>query len=293
MPADSTLELSFYPGCSLATTARESLESLYEAFGHLGIKLVELKDWSCCGSSSAHSLDSELALELAARNLTLAPAGRPLMIACPSCFKNLRHAQKALLADPAKRDALERRWGRVMPDDLRITNLLEIIHFIEVLGKMDPARGIQGGRGLAGLKVAPYYGCMLAEPAPMRRSWDCHGLLEKTLTSMGAEVLGWGHKERCCGTFLTASRPDIAAPLINRIMQGALAVGADCVVTACAMCQLNLEIRCTLDEKIPILHFSEALCLGLGAKFNQGWFSRHLVDPAPLLRKVGTFQAGS
>ncbi len=65
-------------------------------------------------------------------------------------------------------------------------------------------------------------------------------------------------------------------------MESAVATGAECLVTSCAMCQLNLEIRCTWEPKLPIFHFSEILALG--AKDYEGWFTRHLVDPWPLLK---------
>lgn len=283
----NTIEFSFYPGCSLATSAKESLESLVQSFDFLGIKLIELEDWNCCGSSSAHSLDRDLGLELSSRNLSLATPDRPLLVACPSCYKNLRWAHHELNADPRKRGMLERRWGRPIPQGLEIVNLLEIIHFIGVLEGMGQLTGFPEEKLLSGLKVAPYYGCMLAEPAPMRRAWKCHGLLERILETLGAQIMPWTHKERCCGTFLTASRPDIAGPTVNSIMDAAVQSGADCVVTACAMCQLNLEIRCNLDSKIPTLHFSEAMSLGMGAQFDPGWLARHLVDPKPILEQMG------
>jgi heterodisulfide reductase subunit B len=53
------------------------------------------------------------------------------------------------------------------------------------------------------------------------------------------------------------------------------------------MCQLNLESRCTLPDKLPVLHFSEVLALALGAQDYDGWFARHLIDPRPLLKANG------
>jgi heterodisulfide reductase subunit B len=75
--------------------------------------------------------------------------------------------------------------------------------------------------------------------------------------------------------------------LVNKIIEGANKVGAECIITACAMCQLNLEIRCTLDSKIPVLHLSEILALALGAERYGSWFKRHLVDPRPILKSRG------
>ena len=91
-------DLSYFPGCSLESSARESNISLIEAAGILGLNLIELEDWNCCGSSSANILDKELAFSLAVRNLSLAPAHRPLMAMCPRCLYHLREAHQRLSA---------------------------------------------------------------------------------------------------------------------------------------------------------------------------------------------------
>jgi len=105
--------LSYYPGCSLSSTARENNASLVAVFERLGVLLEELPDWNCCGSSSAHSIDADLALWLPARNLALAPPGRPLLVACPSCLLHLRQAKGHLDEHPAarRRFRLKPRFG--------------------------------------------------------------------------------------------------------------------------------------------------------------------------------------
>ena len=282
-----SMEFSFFPGCSLATTARESCAALLSACRRLGLELKEVEDWNCCGTSSAHALDRGLALELVARNLSLADPSRPLLAACPSCFKNLRTGQERLAGRPGLRAGLEDRWGRPIPPDLNIISFLEIIHFLLQIKDADPSRWPDGDKRLAGMKIAPYYGCMLAAPRELRRERGGEGMLEKSLASFGAETVIWPFRNRCCGTFLAAARPEVVTPLVNRIMRGAAASGADCVVTACAMCQLNLEIRCTEKTGLPVLHFTEALALALGEKGESTWWARHLVDPGPLLSRFG------
>jgi heterodisulfide reductase subunit B len=273
---------SYFPGCSLATSAKENNQSLIHSCRRLGIELVELTDWSCCGSSSAHSINSALAAGLAARNLALAPSGRPLLVACPSCMLRLTEAQLHLQSDPAARLQYENNWGR------KVDDALEIIHFFELLDRLASAHLIpSSGRSLKGLKVVPYYGCMLARPPHMRHMPNHFGLMERVLTQLGAEPLSWSFASRCCGTFLSVARPDVVSPLVDQIVEGAGAAGADCIVTACAMCHLNLEVRCTLKHPLPTFHFSEILALALGTTAHNGWFSRHLVDPRPLLHAKG------
>ena len=125
--AADEIELSYFPGCSLATSARENNRSLLKVCKKLGYRIVELEDWNCCGSSSTHSIQSDLAFHFACRNLSLAPAGRPLLVACPSCMLRLKQAQMHLKEDPQACETYERMWGRPVDPDL------DIIHFFELL----------------------------------------------------------------------------------------------------------------------------------------------------------------
>ena len=275
-------DISYYPGCSLESSSRESNISMMEASTLLGLNLIELEDWNCCGSSSANILDPDIAFSLAVRNLALAPPERPLMAMCPRCLYHLRLAHLKLKEDPEVHRAQERRWGR------RISLDLEIIHFLEVLVRMGPKR-LQNClvQTLNGLKLVPYYGCTVFRPPALRRGLHYQGEMGHVLAVLGGQEMTKALTHRCCGSFLSAARADVVTPLVNEIIESAVAVGAECMVTACAMCQLNLEIRCTWEPKLPIFHFSEILALSLGAQDYEGWFTRHLVDPRPLLQSRG------
>jgi heterodisulfide reductase subunit B len=276
------IDVSYFPGCSLASTATENNLSLINLFNRLGINLVELDDWSCCGSSSAHSINSELAFELATRNLSLTPPKRPLVVACPGCTMRLSEAQHHLQHDENARIRYEKRWGRPADPELKIQ------HYFEFLDRKDLLLFAKNNaKKLNGLKCVTYYGCMLARPPSLQREDKYHGLMERILSSLGATSLPWGYTSQCCGTFLSVARPDIVTPLVNKITRGAKDAGAECIVTACAMCHMNLEVRSTEKPTVPILHFTEILSLALGAEDYKGWFSKHLVDPRPILRSRG------
>jgi len=272
-------EITYFPGCSLATSAKENNQSLNRFCRQFGLDLIELEDWNCCGSSSAHSINARLAKDLPARNLFLAPDDRPLLAPCPSCFLRLRHVHLRLKEDDDMRRSYQKIFGRPFNPDL------QIINFFELLDDMNKGGAFKETiRNLNGLKFASYYGCMLARPPAMRREKNFFGLMEHTLSTLGGTPVRWNHSSRCCGTFLSVSRPYIATRSVNEIVANAVLSGAECIVTACAMCHLNLEIRCGLKEKIPVFHFSEILSLSVGINDHKGWFKRHLVDPGPLLR---------
>jgi len=271
---------SYFPGCSLATTAKENNLSLMEMCRKIGVNLIELTDWNCCGSSSADVVDHEIALDLSARNLFLAPPGRPLLVACPNCIIRLRQAHLELKQNEIKRYKYEKKWGQPFNPQL------QIIHFFELLdGKELSTFNENASTSLQGLRFVPYYGCMLSRPNTLKHEKTYVGLMEKILTSLGAEPLSWPFASRCCGTFLSVTKPEFITTVVNRIISGAIEAGADCLVTACSMCHLNLEVRCSLKDPIPTMHFSELLSLALGVRKHEGWFSRHLVDPRPLLKE--------
>jgi heterodisulfide reductase subunit B len=272
---------SYFPGCSLATTAKENQASLIDVTGDLGITLVELEDWNCCGSSSAHSIDAGLADRLAMRNLSLASADRPLLVACPSCHLRLVQAQLKLKADTAARRRFKQWFGRDVNPDLRIVHLFELLNEVNW-----PMAQKESYRPLKGLIIAPYYGCMLSRPPSMRRMKNYHGLMERILERMGAGTVIWGYGSRCCGTFLSVVRPDVVTTMVRDIVADARRVQANCIVTACAMCHMNLEIRSTPGEALPIFHFSEILALAFGRGGTDAYFERHLIDPRPMLKQL-------
>lgn len=271
---------SYFPGCSLATTAKENNASLINLTKELGVTLVELEDWNCCGSSSAHSIDNHLADQLAMRNLSLATPDRPLLVACPSCNLRLQQANFKLQSDETARQNFRQWFGKPADQGLRV------MHFFELLDEVNwkTINHQKNGR-LKGMKFAPYYGCMLARPPAMRHMKNYHGLMERILSGLGAAPVTWSYASRCCGTFLTVVRPDVVSTMVQKIVANAKYSHADCIVTACAMCHMNLEVRSDPRSTLPIFHFSEILSLAFGHADTDAYFERHLVDPRPMLKQ--------
>jgi heterodisulfide reductase subunit B len=161
------------------------------------------------------------------------------------------------------------------------------MHLFELLDEVNwQAVYKNGNRPLNGLVVAPYYGCMLSRPPSMRRMKNYHGLMERILERMGAKAVNWSYGSRCCGTFLSVVRPDVVTPMVRKIVSDASRVQAHCIVTACAMCHLNLEIRSIPGDTLPIFHFSEILALAMGRGGTDAYFERHLIDPRPMLKQL-------
>jgi heterodisulfide reductase subunit B len=276
-------DIAFFPGCTLVTSAKENYQSLASFCERMGYRLRELPDWNCCGTSSAHSIHGEAAIDLPARNLALAPKEGMLLVACPSCYLRLRQTHHRLVQDPQENRRFASKWGTRPPENL------EILPFLAFLARLDLSSYFSdaGDRALHGLRFAPYYGCMLARPASLPPRHAAGRMMETALDRLGAESLRWGHSTRCCGTFLAAARPDIVTPRVNAMMDSAVRAGAECIVTACSMCHFSLELRATRRPRMPVFHFAELLALAAGVPKTQNWFKRHLVDPVPLLRGKG------
>jgi len=276
------LRFSFFPGCSLKASGHENTASLLKFCDKVNIELTELEDWNCCGSSSAHSVDRNVAKYLPMRNISLVPKGVPLLIACPSCLLRMKSMYLKIKKDKNLRDEYEEMWGKSFDDELEIIHFFEIFNRICLEDFMDNPT-----EKLKRLKVAPYYGCMLSMPPDLRFEKSYSGIIEQTLSSLGADIVHYGYGNRCCGTYLSVAKPKIAENVVNEIVFKAREAGAECIVTACSMCHLNLEIRCTLENPIPIFHFSELLSMALSVEDQKKWFPRHIVDPLPLLKKRG------
>jgi heterodisulfide reductase subunit B len=254
-------------------------------FEHLGLQLVDLTDWNCCGASSAHALNHTLALALPARNLALAQANkRDLVIPCAACYNRTKGADHALRDDPAVRAELESLVGFKYTGDVAIRPLLGVLY--EDYGPEQLHAQIV--QPLTGLKVVTYYGCLLVRPPAIAEFDDPDDpqVMAHLLRAIGAEVVPWSSATDCCGGGLSLSRSDVVKKLVDRLAERALEAGAMAVVTACPLCQVNLEMRQTAT-KVPVFYFTELIGLAFGLQDTRKWWGKHLIDPRPLLQQAG------
>jgi heterodisulfide reductase subunit B len=145
-------------------------------------------------------------------------------------------------------------------------------------------------RPLKGLKVVTYYGCLLVRPPDVMQFDDPEDpqMMTDVLRTVGAEVMPWSYATDCCGGSLSLSRPDVVFRLVARLVEQAREAGADAIVTACPLCQVNLEMRQSgSTPKMPTFYFTELLGLAFALPETQRWWSKHLIDPRPLLRSAG------
>ena len=283
-----TVNVSYYPGCSLDGTAREYGESVEAVARLLGIELRELDDWTCCGASSAHATNDGLAVALPASNLMIADkAGLDLVVPCAACFERLKVAEKHLLAGKEIAGISGKYQGK-----FHIKHMLDFIW--ENIGEKAISEKIK--KPLSGLTPVCYYGCLITRPPKVTdaKNHEDPRAMDKLVKSLGANVKDWSYKTDCCGGSLMLTCPDIGRKMTAKLLDMAEEAGADCIIAGCPICQSNLdnyqkEISLDTGKKyaMPIFYFTELMGLAFGDPSAKKWLSRHMVDPRPLLEKKG------
>jgi heterodisulfide reductase subunit B len=282
------MRFAYYPGCTAASTSIEYDESIRETSRYLGIDLEEIPDWTCCGATSGHIINRELAIALPSRNLALAnKMSLAIVSPCPACSLRHKIAEHELKKDPELKAKIEKDIGI----NLELTR--KTMHFLEVLFREVGLAAIQEKvqKPLKGLRVVTYYGCYLVRPPEITGFDDPENptIMDKIVEALGAEVLDWSYKVNCCGGGLSIVAPEVVKKLTGKIVMSASEVGADAIVTACGICQANLDMRQPKNSgshPMPIFYFSELSALAFGSPNANPWMAKHLVDASELLQRL-------
>jgi heterodisulfide reductase subunit B len=274
--------MAYYPGCSLEATAREYDQSSRLVCLALGLELAELEDWSCCGSSSAHNLNHTLAASLAARNIALAQkAGMDVAVPCSACFARLRKADSILKTDSEMKEELEGILDFKYTGKVAVVSLLETV--VTRIGLERIRERVR--KPLSSLKVACYYGCLMVRPPEVRGFDRIENpvMLDRLVEALGADVKQWSYKTDCCGASLSLTNAGVVESLVARLTKAAREAGAEALVTACPLCQSNIEMRQKGSPKMPSFYFTELMGMALGLPAASNWTRKHINSPAALL----------
>jgi heterodisulfide reductase subunit B len=231
----------YYPGCSLEGTAIEYHVSTQAVMTALGVELQEIEDWTCCGASAAESVSSLLSRALPARNLALAEKMNPggdIVIPCSACYLNLRRVEVEIAQEEGLLDKLNATLGE---EGLSYRGGTRSRHLLDVMANDLRAEYIAARikRPLTGLRVAPYYGCQCLRPYGAYDDPQQPSSMEPLIEATGAEVHPWTMGAKCCGAGLMTTKKVVALELTGAVLRAAR--GADCIVTVCPMCQMNLD----------------------------------------------------
>jgi len=284
---------SYYPGCSLDGTAKEYNLSLKAICPVLGIELKEVKDWICCGATSAHQTSHLLSVSLPAKSLAeVEKEGLDeVVVPCAACFQRLKTARYELENSPE----LLKDVSVII--DYPFENKVKVLHPLEIFSSSNvlelAKRNIK--KDLSKLKVVCYYGCLLTRPPKVMQfdNYEYPMSMDEILSRIGVTVLDWSYKTDCCGASLALTKSEIVLRLINNIFENAEAVGADAIAVGCTLCHTNLDTRQEEAKKVynknynlPIFFFTQLMGLAFGMSAKELSLHTHFVSPDKLLSKI-------
>ncbi|MGQ9477648.1 MAG: CoB--CoM heterodisulfide reductase iron-sulfur subunit B family protein [Candidatus Bipolaricaulia bacterium] len=285
------MRILYYPGCSLKTQAEGFDRSARAAMAALGVELVELERWNCCGAVSSLVTDDLMRQLAPIRNLIrVQEAGEErLTAACAMCYNTLKRANLRVQEHPEELAKINAFLDEepAYQGKVRVLHLLELLR--DELGFEAVAKRVT--RPLEGLKVSPYYGCLLLRPRGVGLDDpENPSILEELVRALGAEPVESPLSTQCCGSYHTATHKEVVAKRAHKILSDAAIRGAEIIITSCPLCSFNLDNRQRLVREIydgfapiPVLYFTELMALAFGLGESSWSPEQHYVDPRPLL----------
>lgn len=296
-----TLKYAYYPGCVAQGACRELHQSTVALTKALGIELIELKKAACCGSGTFKEDSQLLEDTVNARNISLAEElNLPLLTHCSTCQGVIGHVDERL-----------KECQKTNPDYVGQVNTLlekegclpyrgstEVKHLLYALAKDYGLEEIQQrvSRKLTGLKCAAFYGCYLLRAKKSMLDDDPFQpeTMENVFRAVGATPIYYRGRTQCCGWPLASYATTQSFKMAGMHIQEALEAGADCMVTPCPLCHLNLDSRQPEVEKVighklglPVLHLPQLIALAIGISPKELGLGRHIVSTKPVLEKLG------
>ncbi|MGD0222537.1 MAG: CoB--CoM heterodisulfide reductase iron-sulfur subunit B family protein [Terriglobia bacterium] len=277
------MKLAYYPGCALHGSSNDYEQSLRACLGKLEVEPQEIKEWICCGATAAHALNHKLSIALPARNLALAEQQgfEDMLAPCPMCSMQLLKAAKLMDEDAGLRREISSVIEVEASGRLQVLNLIQVFQRIG-LDRIKPAVK----KPLADLKPACYYGCLLTRPPDVVKFDDPEqpSSMEAIMAMLGAKPVDWNYRTECCGAGMTMAKEATVLELSQRILADAREHGANCLVTACPMCHVNLDMKQGDIEQrygtrfgLPIYYLTDVVGLALGLSSEELGIDRHFV----------------
>ncbi len=280
------MKYAYFPGCAAKATTTEATRATRAVANHLGIELIEFPNFSCCGAGVLHEERPNLSAAINARNFAIAEReGLDIVTICNTCQLTMLKAQKTLDDNQQLRTRIN---GRLAEFSLEYSGKTAIRHLLSVLTEDLGVANLQEKieRRLAGLNVAPFYGCHMLRPTELLGMEDAGNpsSLERLIDAVGANPLEYGSKTDCCGFHVMLVNQEVSVGRVATAMTDAKNCGADLVVTPCTLCQLTLDsYQYRANKKsgtkidMPVIHLPQLIGLALGLGWRELGLDRHLV----------------
>ncbi|MEA3459009.1 MAG: CoB--CoM heterodisulfide reductase iron-sulfur subunit B family protein [Candidatus Thermoplasmatota archaeon] len=292
------MKLLYFPGCTLKTSAKNLEKSAFAVMEALGHEMVEMDDWTCCGVVASLT-DDDLMHHLAPlRSLIhVEDQGENKVVTlCDMCCNTLKQTNLRVKENPDDLETLNLFMDR--ENDYKGT--VKVIHFLEFLRDEIGFDVIKKKvkHPLKGMKIMPYYGCMLLRPREVAiDDAEEPTILSDLLSALGAEVVDNPFKIECCGSYHTVENKELVSKRAHRITNFATERGGEAMMLSCPLCKFNLDARGKEAEKIfkgykqiPVYYYTQLIAIALGLDPEVCGFDQHVVDPLLLLKKKGVFE---
>jgi len=290
------LKYAYFPGCSIHTTAQEYGISSKAVSKVLGIELIEIPEWNCCGAMDAvYAYNPLLSISLSARNLALAESMKmDVVTLCSACFFTLSRANKLLHED----SELKGKVDKLLNDSgLQYTGGVKVRHYLDVLlndvGLENISKNVKVK--LDGLKVAPYYGCMLIRPPNIVNFDDPEHphSMDKIIEAIGGKNVDYIYKTQCCGASLGLTEQEVMMEMTKDLLLEAKKANADCIALPCPLCHLNMDakqktIESAFDIKIgmPVVFFTQLMGVAFGLSPKELALNKNCVPTKKLFSQI-------
>ncbi|UCC94347.1 MAG: CoB--CoM heterodisulfide reductase iron-sulfur subunit B family protein [Candidatus Omnitrophota bacterium] len=293
------MKVAYYPGCSLKSTAKNFEESAVASLQNLGVQMQELSRWNCCGTVFSLASDDLMHHVAPIRVLLRAQEGdsNSLIILCSMCYHTLKLSNIRVKQNPEELEKLNNLMykeettyeGKVTVHHL-LTFLKEEIGFEKIKERIKV--------DLSGLKIAPYYGCLLLRPKEVSIDPNMENplIMSEFIQALGAVPVEFAHKTECCGAYLTVGNKDLVTERAYEILEATRRRGTEMILTSCPLCQFNLDDRqreikkkYPEFEEVPVLYFTQALGLSMGLDQQVLRFDLNWVSPLALLEEKHIF----
>jgi succinate dehydrogenase / fumarate reductase, cytochrome b subunit len=289
------MKVAYWPGCVSRGFTPELHGSMAKVAPLLDIELVELDRASCCGAGVLAEHNQELADTLNARTFALAQQvdGADLMMnICSTCQGAQSECQERLDANGEYREMVNETLS---PEGLRYERGITNKHFlwlmVEEIGLDTIAAKVT--RPLTDLKVGPFYGCYIVRPTERLGISDDlprDTYLAQLIETLGGTVVDYAGTHKCCGFPIITMNKDASLKQAGRHIGDAIDADADCLVTPCPLCHLNLDLQQPLAERytgrdlgLPILHLPQLVGLAFGLDPKELGFNKHVVKPTSVI----------
>ncbi len=289
------MKVAYWPGCVSRGFTPELHGSMEKVAPLLDIELVELDRASCCGAGVIAEHSQELADTLNARTFALAQQveGADLMMnICSTCQGAQSECQQRLDASAEYREHVN---GTLAGEDLQYEANIVNKNFLWVLVEEIGLENLKGlvRRPLTDLRVGPFYGCYIVRPTDRLKIDDEQprdDYLGMVIETLGGTVIDYAGSHKCCGFPIITMNKKASLTQAGRHLGDATDADADCLVTPCPLCHLNLDLQQPMaakevgrDLKMPVLHLPQLVGLALGLEPKELGLQHHVVKPTSVI----------